>query len=83
MKLYQDAWPANQRLPSPSLFGLGYYTATLAAIKGLEAAGGDLSNGQAKFKEALNKIQLDSPVGKITLKRKPPGHGHRVHQRSG
>jgi len=67
MKLYQDAWPANQRLPSPSLFGLGYYTATLAAIKGLEAAGGDLSNGQAKFKEALNKLQLDSPVGKISL----------------
>ncbi len=58
---------AAQRLPSPSLFGLGYYTATLAAIKGLEAAGGDLSNGQAKFKEALNKLQLDSPVGRITL----------------
>ena len=67
VKLYQDAWPANQRLPAPSLFGLGYYTATLAAIKGLEAAGGDLSNGQAKFKEALNKLQLESPVGKITL----------------
>ena len=46
---------------------MGYYTATLAAIKALEAAGGDLSNGQAKFKEALNKLQLDSPVGKITL----------------
>ena len=67
MKLYQESFPANQRLPSPSLFGLGYYTATLAAIKGLEAVGGDLSNGQAKFKEALNKLQLDSPVGKITL----------------
>ena len=58
---------ADKRLPSPSLFGLGYYVATLAAIKGLEAAGGDLSNGQAKFKEALNKLQLDSPIGKITL----------------
>lgn len=67
VKLYQDAFPANQRLPSPSLFGLGYYTATLAAIKGLEAAGGDLSNGQAKFKAALNKLELASPVGKITL----------------
>ena len=67
VKLYQDTFPAAQRLPSPSLFGLGYYVATQAAIKGLEAAGGDLSNGQAKFKEALNKLQLDSPIGKITL----------------
>ncbi|MGL4974096.1 MAG: ABC transporter substrate-binding protein, partial [Bosea sp. (in: a-proteobacteria)] len=67
VKLYQDAFPAAQRFPTPSLFGLGYFVATQAAIKGLEAAGGDLSNGQAKFKEALNKIQLDTPVGKITL----------------
>jgi branched-chain amino acid transport system substrate-binding protein len=67
VKLYQESFPAAQRLPSPSLFGLGYYTATLAAIKGIEAAGGDLSNGQAKLKEALNKLALDSPVGKITL----------------
>lgn len=67
VKLYQDSFPAAQRLPSPSLFGLGYFTATQAAIKGIEAAGGDLSNGQAKLKEALNKLQLDSPVGKITL----------------
>jgi ABC-type branched-subunit amino acid transport system substrate-binding protein len=67
VKLYQDAFPANQRLPSPSLFGLGYFVATQAAIRGLEAAGGDLSNGQAKFKAALNTMQLDSPIGKITL----------------
>ncbi|MBY0364302.1 MAG: ABC transporter substrate-binding protein [Phreatobacter sp.] len=67
VKLYQDSFPANQRFPTPSLFGLGYYIATLAAIRGLEAVGGDLSNGQARFKEALNKIQLDSPIGRITL----------------
>ncbi len=67
VKLYQDSFPANQRFPTPSLFGLGYYVATIAAIRGLEAVGGDLSNGQARFKEALNKIQLDSPIGRITL----------------
>ena len=58
------------RRPAPPLaFAVrpGLLLATLAAIKGLEAAGGDLSNGQAKFKEALNKLQLDSPIGKITL----------------
>ena len=67
VKLYQDSFPADKRLPSPSLFGLGYYVATLAAIKGFEAAGGDVSGAQTKFKEALNKLQLDSPIGKITL----------------
>jgi len=67
VKLYQTNIPEKDRFPSPSLFGLGYYVATQAAIKGLQAAGGDLSNGQAKFKEALSKMELDSPVGKITL----------------
>ncbi|MBT9292679.1 ABC transporter substrate-binding protein [Prosthecodimorpha staleyi] len=67
VKLYQDSIPAAQRFPTPSLFGLGYYVATQAAIKGLEGAGGDLSGGQAKFMAALDKLQLDSPVGKITL----------------
>jgi branched-chain amino acid transport system substrate-binding protein len=67
VKLYQDSFPADQRFPTPSLFGLGYYVATLAAIRGLEAAGGDLSNGQARFKAALNTLQLDSPIGRITL----------------
>ena len=82
VKLYQESFPASQRLPSPSLFGLGYYTATLAAIKGLEAVGGDLSNGQAKLKEALNKLQLDSPVGKITLNENRQATGT-LRQRSG
>jgi branched-chain amino acid transport system substrate-binding protein len=67
VKAYQDGFPAAQRLPAPSLFGLGYFIATQAAIKGLEAAGGDLSNGQAKLKAALNTLELDSPVGKIKI----------------
>jgi ABC-type branched-subunit amino acid transport system substrate-binding protein len=67
VKLYQTSFPENQRLPAPSLFGLGYFIATQAAIKGLEAAGGDVSGNQAKFKEALSKMQLDSPIGKISL----------------
>jgi branched-chain amino acid transport system substrate-binding protein len=67
VKLYQENWPAAQRLPAPSLFGLGYFVATNAAIKGIEAAGGDFGNGSAKVKEALNKLVLDTPNGKVTL----------------
>jgi ABC-type branched-subunit amino acid transport system substrate-binding protein len=46
VKLYQDSFPENERFPTPSLFGLGYYTATLAAIAALNEVGGDLSDGQ-------------------------------------
>jgi len=67
VKLYQDGFPESERFPSPSLFGLGYYTATLAAIRALEQIGGDLSDGQKKFHEALSNLELDSPTGKIKL----------------
>lgn len=67
VKLYQDGFPEAERFPSPSLFGLGYYTATLAAITALEQIGGDLSDGQKKFHDALSNLELDSPTGKIKL----------------
>lgn len=67
VKLYQDGFPENERFPSPSLFGLGYYTATLAALKALDQIGGDLSDGQKKFHDALSNLELDSPTGKIKL----------------
>jgi len=64
---YQAAFPENERFPTPSLFGTGYYIATLAALQGLELAEGDLSNGQAAFKEALATMTLDTPLGPISL----------------
>ncbi|TCT09919.1 amino acid/amide ABC transporter substrate-binding protein (HAAT family) [Tepidamorphus gemmatus] len=67
VKAYQEAFPENERLPTPSLFGVGYYVATLAAINALNAVDGDLSNGQAKFKEALATLPLETPLGTITL----------------
>ena len=51
----------------PSLFGVGYYVATLAAIEALNEVGGDLSDGQAKFQAALAGLELASPLGTITL----------------
>ncbi|MEO1089782.1 MAG: ABC transporter substrate-binding protein [Pseudomonadota bacterium] len=67
VKAYQDAFPEDERFPTPSLFGVGYYNATLAAIAGLNAVGGDLSDGQAKFHEALANLQLETPLGVVTL----------------
>lgn len=67
VKAYQEAFPEGERFPTPSLFGVGYYVATLAAIQALNEVNGDLSDGQKKFHEALAKLQLQTPLGLVTL----------------
>jgi len=67
VKAYQDSFPPNKRFPSPSLLATNYYGSTMALIQGLRQVNGDLSNNQAKLKEALAKIELDAPNGKIKL----------------
>jgi branched-chain amino acid transport system substrate-binding protein len=64
---YQAAFPEAERFPSPSLFGVGYYIATLAAIDALNEIDGDLSDGQAKFHAALADDPLDTPLGTVSL----------------
>jgi branched-chain amino acid transport system substrate-binding protein len=54
-------------LPSPSLFAHAYYVNTKAALLALQQVNGDLSNGQAKFKEALANLQFDTPTGSLKL----------------
>jgi branched-chain amino acid transport system substrate-binding protein len=53
--------------PSPSLFAHGYYVETSAMLAALDKVGGDLSDGQKKFREALTSLDLDTPTGKVTL----------------
>jgi branched-chain amino acid transport system substrate-binding protein len=53
--------------PSPSLFAFVYYTNMKAALDGLEAVNGDLSGGQAKYREALKNLKLKTPTGVVTL----------------
>ena len=67
VKAYQDAFPEDERFPSPSLFGVGYYVATLAAIQALNAVDGDLSDGQNAFREALSSTPLETPLGTVEL----------------
>lgn len=67
VKAYQDAFPESERFPSPSLFGVGYYVAALAAIQGINEVGGDLGDGQVKLREALSTKPLDTPLGTVTL----------------
>ncbi len=62
---YQAEYPKG--FPSPSLFAHGYYVNTKAALKALDQVKGDLSDGQAKYRDALSALELDTPTGKIKL----------------
>jgi branched-chain amino acid transport system substrate-binding protein len=53
--------------PSPSLFAYVYYMNMKAALDGLDAVKGDLSGGQAKYREALKNLKLKTPTGEVTL----------------
>lgn len=53
--------------PSPSLFAHAYYLNMKAALTGLEAVGGDTSDGGAKLRAALAGLSFDSPTGKVSL----------------
>jgi branched-chain amino acid transport system substrate-binding protein len=65
---YQKHFPVSKGgYPSPSLFAFVYYVNMKAALDGLEAVKGDLSGGQAKYREALSKLVLKSPTGEIRL----------------
>jgi ABC-type branched-subunit amino acid transport system substrate-binding protein len=75
LKAYQDAFPADKRLPTPSLFGVGYYVNALAMIAALNEVNGDLSDGHKKFHAALSKLKLKSPLGEISLNENRQGSG--------
>jgi len=65
---YQKNYPVSAGgYPSPSLFALVYYTNMKAALDALEQVKGDLSGGQAKYREALSKLELKMPTGTVKL----------------
>jgi branched-chain amino acid transport system substrate-binding protein len=68
VEAYRKEYPVSAGgYPSPSLFALVYYTNMKAALDALEAVGGDLSGGQAKYRQALQNLQLKMPTGTVRL----------------
>ncbi len=53
--------------PSPSLFAHAYYINMKAALLALQEVNGDLSDGGKKFREALSKLEFETPTGKVSL----------------
>ena len=65
---YKATYPVSAGgFPSPSLFAYVYYQNMKAALDGLDAVKGDLSGGQAKYREALSKMVLKTPTGDVRL----------------
>jgi branched-chain amino acid transport system substrate-binding protein len=65
---FVDAYKTQEgAFPSPSLFAHGYYVNMKAALMGLEAVGGDTSDGGAKLRAALGPLTFDTPTGKVSL----------------
>ncbi len=62
---YQEQFPDG--FPSPSLFAHAYYINTKAALLGLEAVGGDLSDGGAALRGALSALEFETPTGVVKL----------------
>lgn len=68
VEAYRKEYPVSAGgYPSPSLFALVYYTNMKAALDALEAAGGDLSGNHAKYRQALQNLQLRMPTGTVRL----------------
>jgi ABC-type branched-subunit amino acid transport system substrate-binding protein len=67
VQAYQEAFPEDERFPTPSLFGVGYYIATLAALQAIDAVEGELGEDQAALHEALATMPLETPLGTVEL----------------
>ena len=65
VKAYHEQFPDG--LNYPGLFALSYYNETIGVLKGLAAVGGDLSDGQKKFMDALSRVKFDGPTGPVSL----------------
>src|ERR1700733_11527358 len=53
--------------PSPSLFAQGYYINAKAVLLALDKVGGDLSDGETKFRDVLSHLEFDTPTGMVKL----------------
>jgi len=61
--------------PSPSLFAYLYYINTRAVLEGLDAVKGDLSDGQKKYRAALQKVSFKGPAGEVRIDENRNGVG--------
>jgi branched-chain amino acid transport system substrate-binding protein len=65
---YRKNYPVSAGgYPSPSLFAFVYYVNMKAALDGLAAVNGDLSNNHAKFRERVTRMTLKDAHREVKL----------------
>jgi branched-chain amino acid transport system substrate-binding protein len=76
-KAFVAGYKANFKdgFPSPSLFAYLYYINMRATLEGLDAVKGDLSGGQKKYREALQKLSFKGPAGEVKIDENRNGVG--------
>ncbi len=65
VQAYRTEFPDGMAWPSAT--GYGYYVNMKAALLALQAVDCDLSNGQAKFKQALRSLEFETPTGLVKV----------------
>jgi branched-chain amino acid transport system substrate-binding protein len=65
VRAYRMQFP--QGLQVPSHITHGYYVNMTAALRALSQVDGDLSDGQARFQNALANLAFDTPTGPVRL----------------
>jgi branched-chain amino acid transport system substrate-binding protein len=68
MRRYRREFPRNLTFAG-SYFDIFYHDAMAATLDALSSVRGDLSQGEERFKAALARTRLTSPLGTITLDR--------------
>jgi branched-chain amino acid transport system substrate-binding protein len=65
---YRKNFPVDKGgFPSPSLFAFVYYLNMKAALDGLAAVNGDLSNNHQRLRQTLSTMTLKGPTGDVRL----------------
>ena len=62
---YRKHYPSGAHIPS--IFAVDYYINTKAALLALEHTGGDLTSEQSELRQALAKLNFETPAGRVSL----------------
>ena len=78
-KWFKKIPPGGDAAPqAASTFTYGYYVNTWGLIKGLEAVKGDISGGQKKLQEAMDKVDAAGALRQHQAGQEPPGDPGRL-----
>ncbi len=82
VKLYQDATPADKRLPSPGLLATNYYDSTMALFEALNKVNGRPHRQPGQAQGCAGPPHHQRPQRQDQPRRRSPGDRHKFRHRS-